>query len=101
VDPYHHLPAQPVARLDATSGTCDTTRETVLNRDGSNVVVTTSACRPTSRSWYSLCDEATWTAASNVGIDHVVTVTSAWTSGALGWTTSRMSRSAMTCPTSS
>ncbi|MFC3994049.1 HNH endonuclease family protein [Actinoplanes siamensis] len=69
------------------SGTCDT-RETVLKRDGSNVV-TSSACAATSGSWYSPYDGATWTAASDVDIDHVVPLAEAWRSGASAWTTSR------------
>lgn len=52
------------------SGTCDT-RETVLKRDGSNVQ-TSSACAATSGTWYSDYDGATWSAASDVDIDHIV-----------------------------
>ncbi len=69
------------------SGSCNT-RETVLKRDGSNVV-TSSACAATSGSWYSPYDGATWTAASDVDIDHVVPLAEAWRSGAATWTTSR------------
>ncbi|MFC0548268.1 HNH endonuclease family protein [Kutzneria chonburiensis] len=66
------------------SGTCDT-RETVLKRDGKNVT-TNSACSATSGSWYSPYDGATWTAASDVDIDHVVPLAEAWRSGASSWT---------------
>lgn len=52
------------------SGQCDT-REEVLKRDGSSVV-TNSACAATSGSWYSDYDGATWSAASDVDIDHLV-----------------------------
>ncbi|MYR41784.1 HNH endonuclease family protein [Streptomyces sp. SID5910] len=69
------------------SGTCNT-RETVLKRDGSGVV-TDSACAATKGSWYSPYDGATWTAASDLDIDHVVPLAEAWDSGASGWTTSR------------
>ncbi|KAB2972505.1 MULTISPECIES: HNH endonuclease family protein [unclassified Streptomyces] len=69
------------------SGTCNT-RETVLKRDGTNVV-TNSACTATSGSWYSPYDGATWTAASDLDIDHVVPLAEAWDSGAGSWTTSR------------
>ena len=55
---------------DTISGTCDT-REYVLKRDGTNVV-TNSACTATSGTWYSDYDGATWTAASDVDIDHIV-----------------------------
>jgi hypothetical protein len=69
------------------SGTCNT-RETVLKRDGTNVVVS-SACAATSGSWFSPYDGATWTAASDVDIDHVVPLAEAWRSGASAWTTAR------------
>lgn len=52
------------------SGTCNT-REEVLKRDGTNVV-TNSACAAVSGTWYSPYDGATWTAASDVDIDHMV-----------------------------
>jgi Protein of unknown function (DUF1524) len=60
----------------------------VLKRDGSNVV-TGSSCAPTSGRWYSPYDGATWTAASDVDIDHMVPLAEAWQSGAWSWTTSR------------
>ncbi|MET7379333.1 HNH endonuclease family protein [Streptomyces sp. NPDC005526] len=69
------------------SGTCNT-RETVLKRDGTNVV-TDSSCAATSGSWYSPYDGATWTAASDLDIDHLVPLAEAWDSGASKWTTSR------------
>src|SRR5262245_30444082 len=53
---------------DTISGTCNT-RETVLKRDGKNVVVN-SACSATSGSWYSPYDGETWTADSDVDNDH-------------------------------
>src|SRR3954467_13012611 len=69
------------------SGTCDT-RETVLKRDGTSVV-TSSACAATSGRWYSPYDGATWTAAADVDIDHVVPLAEAWRSGASSWTTAK------------
>lgn len=69
------------------SGSCNT-RETVLRRDGSNVVVN-SACTATSGSWFSPYDGITETAASDIDIDHVVPLAEAWRSGASSWTTSR------------
>jgi hypothetical protein len=72
---------------DTISGTCDT-RETVLKRDGVNVVVN-SACTPTSGTWHSPYDGATWTASSDVDIDHMVTLKNAWESGAWAWTTGK------------
>ena len=58
------------------SGACNT-REEVLKRDGTNVV-TSSACAATSGSWFSPYDGATWTAASDVDIDHMVPLSNAW-----------------------
>jgi hypothetical protein len=72
---------------DTISGTCNT-RETVLKRDGTSVVVD-SACAATSGKWYSTYDGATWTAASDVDIDHVVPLKNAWESGAWAWTTAK------------
>ena len=69
------------------SGACNT-RETVLKRDGTNVVVN-SSCAATSGSWFSPYDGATWTNAADVDIDHVVPLAEAWRSGASSWTTSR------------
>ncbi|MBO1333099.1 HNH endonuclease family protein [Streptomyces sp. VRA16 Mangrove soil] len=69
------------------SGTCNT-REVVLKRDGTNVV-TDSSCAATSGSWYSAYDGATWTASSDVDIDHVVPLSEAWKSGASSWTTAQ------------
>ncbi|MEV6519450.1 HNH endonuclease family protein [Micromonospora chalcea] len=69
------------------TGTCNT-REQVLKRDGTSVVVS-SSCAATSGRWYSPYDGATWYAASDVDIDHVVPLAEAWRSGANSWTTSR------------
>ncbi|SNS17251.1 Protein of unknown function [Streptosporangium subroseum] len=69
------------------SGACNT-RETVLKRDGVGVVAG-SNCAPTSGSWYSPYDGATWTAASDVDIDHMVPLAEAWRSGAYAWTSAQ------------
>ena len=58
------------------SGNCDT-REDVLKRDGTNVVQGTD-CSADSGTWFSPYDGATWTAASDVDIDHVVPLSNAW-----------------------
>ena len=52
-------------------------------------MVTDSACAATSGSWYSPYDGATWTAASDVDIDHLVPLAEAWDSGASTWTTAK------------
>lgn len=69
------------------SGACNT-RETVLRRDGTNVVVN-SSCAATSGSWFSNYDGVTETAASEIDIDHVVPLAEAWRSGANSWSTAR------------
>lgn len=69
------------------SGTCNT-RETVLKRDGTNVTVG-SDCYPTSGSWKSPYDGATWTQPSDVDIDHMVPLANAWKTGASSWTTAK------------
>lgn len=61
------------------SGSCDT-RETVLKRDGTGVVQS-SSCAATSGTWYSPYDGATWTASGDVDIDHVVPLENAWVVG--------------------
>jgi hypothetical protein len=69
------------------SGACNT-REVVLKRDGTNVQQD-SSCAAVSGSWYSQYDGATWTAASDVDIDHMIPLAEAWRSGASSWTTAR------------
>ncbi|MEU5398879.1 HNH endonuclease family protein [Streptomyces sp. NPDC005963] len=69
------------------SGSCNT-REVVLKRDGRNVVQD-AGCAAVSGTWYSEFDGATWTAASDVDIDHIVPLAEAWRSGASSWTTAR------------
>ncbi|KAJ5451753.1 hypothetical protein N7491_000935 [Penicillium cf. griseofulvum] len=67
------------------SGNCNT-RETVLKRDGTDVVQSDS-CAATSGTWVSPYDGESWTASSDVDIDHVVPLSNAWKSGASDWTT--------------
>ncbi|MFI9780108.1 HNH endonuclease family protein [Streptomyces sp. NBC_01003] len=69
------------------SGACNT-REVVLKRDGTNVSQD-SSCAATSGSWYSEYDGATWSAAADVDIDHIVPLSEAWKSGANAWTTAQ------------
>ncbi|MBM7788794.1 HNH endonuclease family protein [Tenggerimyces flavus] len=64
------------------------TREVVLERDGTNVETGTN-CAPTSGSWFSPYDGATWSDPADVDIDHVVPLAEAWRSGASGWTTAQ------------
>ncbi len=67
------------------SGACNT-REQVLKRDGTGVVVD-SSCAATAGSWYSPYDGVTWSSAADIDIDHMVPLAEAWSSGAWAWTT--------------
>ena len=69
------------------SGKC-TTRETVLQCDGTDVLVD-AECRATAGTWYSSYDDRTVTAASDIDIDHVVALAEAWRSGASEWSIER------------
>jgi hypothetical protein len=69
------------------TGSCNT-REQVLKRDGTGVSVD-SSCYPTSGSWRSPYDGATWTNPSDIDIDHMVPLSEAWASGAWAWSTSQ------------
>src|SRR5688572_28641364 len=60
------------------TGSCNT-REQVLKRDGTGVSVD-SSCYPTSGSWRSPFDGATWTNPADVDIDHMVPLSEAWAS---------------------
>ncbi|KAJ8490181.1 hypothetical protein ONZ45_g13294 [Pleurotus djamor] len=68
---------------DIISGTCDA-RETVLKRDGTNVV-TNSACASVSGTWVSVYDGLSFTVSSQLDIDHIVPLKEAWVSGARNW----------------
>jgi hypothetical protein len=68
-------------------GGCST-RETVLERDGTDVVPGED-CYPESGTWFSQYDGETLDAAPDVDIDHVVALAEAWRSGADAWTTDR------------
>ncbi|KAI1206805.1 uncharacterized protein F4807DRAFT_215812 [Annulohypoxylon truncatum] len=72
---------------DTIEGTCNT-REYVLKRDGTSVVVG-SDCYPTSGTWTSPYDGGKWTLPSDVDIDHMVPLKNAWISGANAWTTAK------------
>lgn len=67
------------------SGACNT-REVVLKRDGTDVQQDAS-CAAVSGKWHSAYDDADWTQASDLDIDHVVPLSEAWKSGASAWTT--------------
>ncbi|WP_395690634.1 HNH endonuclease family protein [Nocardioides sp.] len=63
-------------------GDCQDTREEVLVAESR---VPIGGCTITTGEWFSWYDGATWTAASDVDIDHLVPLKEAWDSGARGW----------------
>ena len=69
--------------IDA-DGDCRDTRDEVLAAE-SRVPVPAGVCDVTKGEWLSPYDRATWTASSDVDIDHLVALKEAWDSGAAGW----------------
>ncbi|WP_280490333.1 HNH endonuclease family protein [Nocardia carnea] len=61
-----------------------TTREAVLQRDGTGVTVD-AECRPTAGTWHSRYDDKTTEDPSEIDIEHVVALSEAWRSGASEW----------------
>lgn len=74
--------------LDEDSDGCNTRAE-VLIAESTVPVTFSSGCTVASGSWASPYDGATWTAASDVDIDHVVPLAEAWRSGANVWSSSQ------------
>lgn len=73
--------------IDADNNGCDTRAEVLIRQSITPVVRTSpSNCTVVSGQWKSWYDGATWTAASDVDIDHFVPLSEAWKSGAYGWT---------------
>jgi hypothetical protein len=58
-------------------GACNT-RETVLMRDGEDVVTNPRTCVAVSGVWHSPYEGGTWTAASDLDVDHVVPLSHSW-----------------------
>ncbi|AUS80572.1 HNH endonuclease [Actinoalloteichus sp. AHMU CJ021] len=67
------------------------TRETVLVRDGVDVV-TDEECRSQSGTWHSVYDDEEFDDASDLDIDHVVPLAAGWRSGADEWDDERRER---------
>ncbi|HEY9476571.1 MAG TPA: HNH endonuclease family protein [Mycobacteriales bacterium] len=72
--------------VDADGDGCNT-REEVLIAESTITPSIGSGCSVSGK-WFSYYDGATWTAASDVDIDHLVPLAEAWDSGARTWTTS-------------
>ena len=71
--------------IDADGDGCDT-RQEVLIAESLVPVEFSSGCTVSGGEWYSWYDGATWTAPSDVDIDHLVPLSEAWQSGAHAWT---------------
>lgn len=66
--------------IDADSDGCDTRAE-VLQVETLTDLTYSSGCTVATGQWFSYYDQATWTDASSVDIDHVVPLSEAWDSG--------------------
>ncbi|WP_240641209.1 HNH endonuclease family protein [Nocardioides ferulae] len=75
------------------NGDCQSTRAEVLiseaEPDAPITFTTSGSCTVATGRWFSYYDRVSWTAASDVDIDHMVPLAEAWGSGARGWSTSR------------
>lgn len=71
--------------IDADGDGCNT-RSEVLQEESLRSVTFSSGCTVGTGEWFSYYDGLTWTAASDVDIDHFVPLAEAWRSGADDWT---------------
>jgi Protein of unknown function (DUF1524) len=74
--------------IDADGDGCNTRNE-VLIAEATTKPSVGARCALTGGRWLSYYDNATWTLASDLDIDHLVPLAEAWDSGADSWTTSR------------
>lgn len=70
--------------IDADGDGCSTRNE-VLISEADDPVTVGSGCALSGGRWYSYYDGASWTATSDVDIDHMVPLAEAWDSGARTW----------------
>jgi uncharacterized protein DUF1524 len=73
-----------------SDGDCEDTRAEVLITESRTA--TTGDCTIVKGRWFSYYDRETWTAASDVDIDHLVALAEAWGSGAKRWTSGTRQR---------
>ena len=74
--------------IDADGDGCNTRYE-VLIAEAVTAPSVGSGCGLTGGRWTSYYDGASWTATSDLDIDHVVALAEAWDSGARNWTTAQ------------
>ena len=72
--------------IDADGDGCSTRNE-VLIAEADDPVTVGSGCSLSGGRWFSYYDRVSWTATSDVDIDHMVPLAEAWDSGARTWTT--------------
>lgn len=77
--------------VDADGNGCNTRME-VLIAESRTPVVRTGKCTIVSGSWLSYYDQVTWTAPSDVDIDHMIPLKEAWESGAHAWSADQRER---------
>jgi Protein of unknown function (DUF1524) len=70
---------------DADGDGCNTRYE-VLIAEATTTPTVGSGCTLSGGRWYSYYDNASWTAPSDLDIDHLVPLAEAWDSGARNWT---------------
>lgn len=72
-----------------SNGDCQNTRHEVLIAEGTKIGLSSSGCTVTTGTWRSFYDGKTYTAPSQIQIDHLIPVSEAWDSGAQRWTQAR------------
>ncbi|MFE7223566.1 HNH endonuclease family protein [Nocardioides sp. NPDC057577] len=71
--------------IDADGDGCNTRNE-VLIAEAEEAPTVGSSCSLSGGRWYSYYDGVSWTATSDIDIDHMVPLAEAWDSGARTWT---------------
>jgi hypothetical protein len=74
--------------IDADGDGCNTRNE-VLISEATTAPTIGTGCTLTGGRWHSYYDDADWTLASDLDIDHLVPLAEAWDSGARNWTTAQ------------
>jgi hypothetical protein len=74
--------------IDADGDGCNTRNE-VLIAEATTKPTVGGGCALTGGRWHSYYDNADWTLASDLDIDHLVPLAEAWDSGARNWTTAQ------------
>jgi hypothetical protein len=84
--------------IDADGDGCNTRNE-VLIAEATTKPTVGASCALSGGRWLSYYDNATWTLASDLDIDHLVPLAEAWDSGARNWTAASASSTRTTSAT--